>query len=232
VGGQVRERLLLFDIDGTLIDSGRAGTRALDRAFDDLFNRGDAFRDIKMAGKTDSEIIREGLKALGISNSDGEVDEVVKRYILFLEEEIENPWRKVKPGVFEILNMLRNDGIPLGLLTGNLEAGARIKLRPFDLNEYFPTGAFGDDSEDRNELLPVALRRFFEMGVSVKAEKCIVVGDTPRDVRCAKIHGAHCVAVTTGPYNEQELEEAGSDLVVTDLKDRERFLDFVHSIFS
>jgi|Deesub1362A_J573_1020465.scaffolds.fasta_scaffold00230_47 phosphoglycolate phosphatase-like HAD superfamily hydrolase len=224
-----RDRLVLFDIDETLIDSGRAGTRALNRAFLDLFGIKDAFKDIRMAGMTDIQIMKEGLRVHGLSSMDGEVDAIVRRYLRFLSEEIENPWRRVKPGVFEFLEALKEEGIPFGLLTGNLEEGARIKLRPFGLDAYFPAGAFGSDDEDRDRLLPIAIRRFSTLGVDVSPEDCIIIGDTPRDVRCAKAHGARCIAVATGPYSRDSLTEAGADLVVDTLNEREVCLDFIKS---
>ncbi len=223
----MKGRLVLFDIDGTLVSTGEAGTRALNRAFLELFGLADAFQGISMAGKTDVQIIREGLRVNGIADGDGVVEAVVERYIALLRREIDNPRRRVKPGVYEVLDALSGGGIPLGLLTGNLEAGARIKLDPFGLNDYFPSGAFGSDHEDRDMLLPIALERFSRLGIVVPPEGCIVVGDTPRDVRCAKVHGARCIAVATGPYSREALLEAGADLAVESLSERDRCLAFI-----
>jgi phosphoglycolate phosphatase-like HAD superfamily hydrolase len=230
MGKTQKDRLVLFDIDETLIDSGRAGTRALNRAFFELFGISDAFRDIRMAGMTDIQIMKQGLRVHGLSSMNGEVDAIVQKYLEFLAEEIENPWRKVKPGVFEFLDTLRRDGITSGLLTGNLEQGARIKLRPFGLDRYFPAGAFGSDDEDRDRLLPVAIKRFSMLGVNVSPERCIIIGDTPRDVRCAKAHNARSIAVATGPYSRGSLMDAGADLVVDTLNETEACLDFINRI--
>ncbi len=227
--GMLKDRLVLFDIDGTIIDSGRAGTRALNRAFLDLFGIRDAFKDIEMAGMTDIQIMKEGLRVHSLSGLNGEVDAMIRKYLEFLTEEIENPWRRVKPGVFELLDTLKEESIPFGLLTGNLKEGARIKLRPFGLDSYFPAGAFGSDDEDRDRLLPIALMRFFLLGVNVTAERCVIIGDTPRDVRCAKAHGARCIGVTTGPYSRESLIDAGADLVVNDLTEKERCINFILS---
>ena len=113
---------------------------------------------------------------------------------------------------------LKNVG--LGLLTGNLEHGARIKLEPFDLNKYFLSGAFGSDDEDRNRLLPVAKIRFEEICQSkIDFSKCIVIGDTPLDVYCSKPYGAICIGVATGPYPIDALRRAGADHVFEDLSD-------------
>jgi phosphoglycolate phosphatase len=213
-------RLVLFDIDGTLIDSGGAGSRSLDLALKELFSVESAFQGISMAGKTDTQIIREGLIKHGIS-ADGNVEKVITAYLKFLQQEINNERKYVKPGIYGILDGLslrKEDG--LGLLTGNLEAGARIKLDPFGLNKYFPAGAFGSDDEDRNNLLPIAIRRFEELlEDNIAPDDCIVVGDTPRDVECAHIYGALCIAVATGPYSADDLTDAGADYILEDLSD-------------
>ena len=210
--------LILFDIDGTLIDTGGAGSRSLNLALKELLYIEDAFRGISMAGKTDTEIIKEGLIKHGFS-MDGNINAVVKAYLKHLQKEILNDRKHVKPGVYELLKKLRIlKDVALGLLTGNLEEGARIKLDPFGLNEYFSTGAFGSDDEDRNRLLPIAVKRFEGLYLKkIRLKECIVIGDTPRDVECAKIYGAKCLSVATGPYSFEDLAMAGADFVVKDL---------------
>lgn len=224
------DRLVLFDIDETLIDSGKAGTRALNRAFHELFHIEDAFRNIRMAGMTDLQIIREGLRIQGLADSNGEVNIVAKRYLEILEEEIENPWRKVKPGVYELLDRLTSASIPLGLLTGNLEDGARIKLTPFNLNGYFPAGSFGSDDEDRDMLLPIAIQKFSRLGIKTIARRCVVIGDTPRDMRCAKVHGARAIGVASGPYPMDALKNAGASIVVESLENQTACMNIIHSL--
>jgi len=220
-------RLVLFDIDGTLIDSGGAGVRSLNLAMKELFLLEDAFHGISMAGKTDTQIIKEGLRIHGIS-ADGNVKSVVRAYLKYLQQEINNDGKHVKPGIYGILDglSLRKE-TGLGLLTGNLEAGAQIKLDPFGLNKYFSAGAFGSDDEDRNNLLPIAIRRFEELlHKKITPDNCIVVGDTPRDVECAHIYGAMCIGVATGPYTAEALYDAGADYILEDLSDHQavRFL--------
>jgi phosphoglycolate phosphatase-like HAD superfamily hydrolase len=224
------DKLVLFDIDETLIDSGRAGTRALNGAFIELFHVKDAFRNIKMAGMTDLQIIREGLRNQGLTDRNGEVDIVVRKYLALLANEIENPWRKVKPGVFEVLEALAGESVPVGLLTGNLEDGAKIKLSPFGLNRYFAAGSFGSDNEDRDKLLPIAIRKFSILGINTIPEKCVVIGDTPRDVRCSRVHGAHSIGVATGPYNKDSLMDAGADIVVDNLQEKDSCLSYIHNL--
>jgi phosphoglycolate phosphatase-like HAD superfamily hydrolase len=224
------DKLVLFDIDETLIDSGRAGTRALNRAFAELFNIQDAFREIRMAGMTDLQIVRQGLKKNNLSDMNGEVDLVVEKYLALLSEEIDNPWKTVKPGVFEILDILEGESVPLGLLTGNLEKGAGIKLRPFGLDRYFAAGSFGSDHEDRDMLLPIAIRKFSQIGIQTTPERCVIVGDTPRDVRCSKVHGGHCIGVTTGPYGRESLINAGADIAVESLEEKEACLALINTL--
>jgi phosphoglycolate phosphatase len=220
--------LLLFDIDGTLIDSGGAGTRSLNLAFEKVFSIEDAFRGISMAGKTDTQIIKEGLLKYNISTN-GNLDVVIQAYLIKLEEEINNDRKQIKPGIHKTLEKLRIiKDVELGLLTGNLEPGARIKLDPFNLNRYFPAGAFGSDDEDRNNLLPIAIKRFEELcQKKIKVDECIVIGDTPLDVECAHIYGALCLGVATGPYSINELIEAGADYVVKDLSDHQNLLQLL-----
>lgn len=209
-------KLILFDIDGTLMDSGEAGTRSMNLAFEELFSVPHAFRGIKMAGKTDIQIMKEGLGKHGLDSENGEVDKLCEAYVKHLRGQIENPRKHLKPGIRECLSTLGSrDGVSLGLLTGNIEAGARIKLDVFSLNSYFPLGAFGNDNEDRNKLLPVAVERFsrlYEKEIDYK--DCIVIGDTPRDVECAKIHEAYAIAVATGPYLYESLVQSGADIVL------------------
>ncbi len=217
-------RLILFDIDGTLITTGGAGVHALERAFHTLFDIKDAVNSIPMAGKTDVQIIKEVLGLHGLSYLDGNVKKMQEMYLHYLQEEICNRDKKLKPGVKELLNLLKNKDIPLGLLTGNLERGAKIKLHPFNLNEYFIDGAFGSDHEDRDELLPIAIDKFRRKGFTFTPKQCIIIGDTPRDVRCAKIHGARCIAVATGPYSKEELLTTDADMVLDSLSETEQYL--------
>ena len=224
-------KLILFDIDGTLISSGGAGIRSLNRAFHRLFGIDNAFEGISMAGKTDIQIMKEGLKFYGFPHMDGNIRAVVGSYLEFLKDEINNPRLKFKPGIKEVLDFLKRQGMVLGLLTGNLEKGARIKLGPLGLNEYFPDGAFGSDHEDRDELLPIAIKKFSKMGFEFTLKDCIVVGDTPRDVRCAKVHGARCIAVATGPYSKEELLATDADVVFDTLVDIDRCMNFIMNCY-
>jgi phosphoglycolate phosphatase len=219
-------RFILFDIDGTLTDSAGAGRRALNQAMLDVTGIEDGFLGVGFAGKTDLMIIREGLEKLGLDAGDRMISLVAGRYVANLRSEVAKGGGHVKVGVRELIEGLQNtDGYILGLLTGNLAEGARIKLEPFDLNRFFSVGAYGDDAEDRNLLLPIALLRLREQrGMSLNPNDCLVIGDTPKDVECARVHGALSIAVATGPYPLEVLQETGADLVVPDLSGTARLL--------
>lgn len=211
----------MFDIDGTLIDSGGAGTKSLNLAFEELFSIQDAFQSISMAGKTDVQIIKEGLRKHDISSENGVIPQLCNLYIRHLKQNLVISNGSLKTGIRNALSKLHaHKDVILGLLTGNIEEGARLKLDRFDLNRFFEIGAFGSDHEDRNSLLPVAIHklekhRYFK----ISPEDCIVIGDTPRDVDCTKPYGAFSIAVATGPYSFASLSHAGADLVLKDLAD-------------
>jgi phosphoglycolate phosphatase-like HAD superfamily hydrolase len=220
---------VLFDIDGTLVSLDGAGSRSLNRAMDELLQVTDGFRDIDFAGKTDLQIIREGLDILGLADRDDLVHSLLNRYLAHLRTEVSTGRGHVKNGVRELLSALQNlEDIYLGLLTGNAETGARLKLKHFGLNRYFSVGAFGSDSEDRNLLLPIAVQRLrkFE-SVSVSHDRCVVIGDTPKDVECAHVHGSSAIAVATGTYPLKELEKTDAGLVIADLSDTEKIVDWI-----
>lgn len=224
-------QLILFDIDGTLVDSGGAGVRALDYAFREVLSIENTFRDISMAGKTDLQIVREGLSKHGLPPDNGIVPQITDSYVRHLSIEINNSDKHLKPGIVEALEALkqRNERYQVGLLTGNFEQGAKIKLGAFGLNEYFATGAFGSDHEDRNKLLPIAVERFrIISGRDFDYTDCVIIGDTPRDVMCARPYNAICIAVATGPYGASSLVAAGADVVVEDLSDTDHFLNILY----
>jgi phosphoglycolate phosphatase len=213
------KKVILFDIDGTLIDSGEAGSKALDKTFADLFFIPNAFARVSCAGKTDIQIIKEGLLVHDLAHRDGTIPAIVKTYIRHLQNEVFNKRRRLMPAVIELLESLKQSGnYPLGLLTGNVREAAWLKLKPFGLYGYFSFGAYGDDSEDRNELLPVAMARFAEAtGMSARYHDVVVIGDTPMDIQCSKPYGAVSIGVSTGPYSYDSLVKAGADYVLKDL---------------
>ena len=220
--------IVLFDIDGTLVRTGRAGSRAMNLAFEDLFGIPGAFDRIQMAGRTDKGILEEGALRAGVDLRNGNFARFRDRYFVRLREALPQPGpsKGVLPGVEPLLTAL--DGradVFAALLTGNCEEGARIKLDYFGLWKFFRCGAFGDDVTDRNDLFHVALERAAACGARpVSAGEVVVVGDTVLDVACARAAGARSVAVATGPADVETLRAAGADVVVEDLSDTAGFL--------
>lgn len=217
-------KLVLFDIDGTLVLTGGAGKRALTRACEDLVGHPDALDGIPVAGRTDWIILHDTLTRVGRELDPALFAALRDRYITYLQQEIVHPGEGVKgvmPGVRELLDRLHaREDVFVGLLTGNFEAGARIKLDYFDLWRYFRCGAFGDDDADRNALVPFALSRARDCGVEVASPRdVLVVGDTPHDVTCALTAHATAIGVATGGYTVDELRASGADVVFEDLSD-------------
>jgi phosphoglycolate phosphatase-like HAD superfamily hydrolase len=224
--------IILFDIDGTLVLTGGAGMRAMNRACEDLVSGADAMAGVTFAGRTDWSILDDILRNHGHTLDEALLDELRRRYVLHLDEEIRLPGRGVKdvmPGIRGLLDALRaREDVHVGLLTGNFIEGARIKLEYFDLWKYFPWGAFGGDAASRNDLVPIAVARAREHGVDgIAPANVIVVGDTPNDVECALVAGATPVAVATGSYTIDQLREAGAGLVFDDLSDTAAFLQLL-----
>ncbi|NUR52912.1 MAG: HAD hydrolase-like protein [Acidobacteria bacterium] len=225
-------RLVLFDIDGTLVLTGGAGLRAMNRACAEIVGRADALNGIPVAGRTDWIILHDAFRAGGMTLDDPMFAAIRERYVTHLRDEIQQRGtgtKAVMPGIRELLDALeaRSD-VALGLLTGNFADGARIKLEHFDLWRYFRCGAFGDDAVDRNALVPVALSRARECGVAdVHASHTLVVGDTPHDIACALAAGATPVGVATGSYSVDQLRASGAETVFADLSDTKGFLSLL-----
>jgi phosphoglycolate phosphatase-like HAD superfamily hydrolase len=232
--------LILFDIDGTLVLTGGAGIRAMNRACEEVVGHPHALEGIPVAGRTDRIILSDVVTRAGHSLDDGLLDVLRNRYIEYLRAEIEQPGRlqsfeslgarggvkAVMPGIRELLDILETrDDVFLGLLTGNFREGARIKLEHFDLWRYFRCGAFGDDSADRNDLVPFALTRARDCGLpNIDSSRIFVVGDTPHDVACARAVGAIPVAVATGGFSVDQLRDSGAEIVYENLADPSPFL--------
>ncbi len=223
--------LILFDIDGTLVLTGGAGSRAMTRAFRDVLGVDDGFRGIAMPGRTDPLIVADAVARAGISIDPSSLSAFRGRYAECLRQEVREPGPRkgVLPGVNPLLDALsRHDGAFLALLTGNYSDAARIKLEYFDLWRYFACGAYGEEADDRNALVAVATERARRCGASSSAlDHVIVVGDTPLDVACAHASGAMAIAVATGGHTVDELTASGADVVFEDLADTRRFLELL-----
>lgn len=215
----------LFDIDGTLVSAGGAGRRAFERAVADRCGPLDgALGGLRLDGLTDRLIVRKALEILGLPFDDPFCDALLDRYVEHLRTEIHGPGFAVLPGVVEALEALRGRGALVGLCTGNVEAGARLKLGRGGLDRYFDWGAgavcgFAQDGEEREKLVHAALRRAgARLGRPVAAREALVIGDTPRDVDAAHHAGCPVLCVATGRYAEAELRACGADHVVPTLE--------------
>lgn len=223
-------KLLLFDIDQTLVNTGGAGLRALDRACQKLFQIEHAMDGISPHGKTDPAIVREILRVRfkNPSPSAREIDTILESYLSFLKDEVHlSSGYRVLPGIVSLLDHLvaHRDAV-LGLATGNIEMGGRVKLERGDLNRYFDFGGFGSDAEDRSELVrKAAVRAADKSGASFRADYTFVIGDTPLDIDAGKRAGFKTVGVATGSYSVEQLLAAGATFAVSDLeKERDYFL--------
>jgi phosphoglycolate phosphatase-like HAD superfamily hydrolase len=214
--------LVLFDIDGTLVRGGPA-KGAFELAMRLVFGTAGSIDDYDFSGKTDPQIARELLRGAG--RKDEEIDtglgDLWEEYLGELAKRLPDHPMTVLPGVEELLEHLQGRGdVALGLLTGNIIRGARLKLDSVGLMGYFPVGGFGSDAEAREDLPPVAMRRASRnWGKDFSASAVVVVGDTPRDVACGRHWGTKTVGVATGRFDLETLEEAGADAVLTDMND-------------
>ncbi|MDH3422361.1 MAG: HAD hydrolase-like protein [Gemmatimonadota bacterium] len=213
-------RLILFDIDGTLVRGGPAKD-AFETAMIATYGTVGDVGAVSFGGKTDPQIARELLTSVGFDRQSIEAGfpELWVRYVGRLEELLEDRPMKVLPGVEELLDALAElEDVGIGLLTGNILRGAELKLRSAGLWEWFAVGSFGSDREERDELPSVALERArLHWSVRIEPAEAIVVGDTPRDVGCGRAGGTRTVAVATGTFPAAALVEAGADHVLPDL---------------
>jgi phosphoglycolate phosphatase-like HAD superfamily hydrolase len=222
--------LLLFDIDQTLVNTGGAGLRALNRACHKLFHIDNAVDGITLHGKTDPAIVREILhvRFQNPSPTSAEIDTVLELYLSFLKDEVRlSATYRVLPGIVSLLDhLVAHGGASLGLATGNIELGGRVKLERAGLNRYFEFGGFGSDAEDRAVLVRKgAERAAHRNGGAFRPDYTFVIGDTPLDIDAGRRAGFKTVGVATGSYSVERLLEAGATFAVSDLeKDRDYFL--------
>ena len=213
-------RLVLFDIDGTLINTGGAGMRAFARAFATVFDIPSGSERLRFAGRTDTSLAREFFVLDQIEPRPENFRLFFDAYAFWLDQMVAEMNGATMPGVWEFLRSLQSQPQPpaLGLLTGNTRLGAEIKLRHFELWELFQTGAFGDDHEDRNQIAAIARERANRLlDDQLSGEEILVVGDTPLDILCARAIGARALAVATGGTPAQELKAHQPDWLVEDL---------------
>jgi phosphoglycolate phosphatase len=219
-------RLLLFDVDGTLLRAAGAGRRAVKAALERVYGTGGTIDTYDLGGKTDQRIVFDVLEAAGLARETVKerLDDFFEIYARGLLDEI-GDGRNVTtmPGVASLVPRLhQTPGVLLGLLTGNIEEGARIKLASTGLSPYFGVGAFGSDHMDRRRLPSLAARRAHALiGHPFRPEDVLVIGDTPLDIDCARAFGAVAVAVATGFHTTSQLSEHAPDLLFENFDDVE-----------
>ena len=222
----MKRKLVLFDIDGTILLSGGAGRRAITAALVEAVGHAPGFETVRFDGKTDPQIVAELLTAAGRPepHDDAHVTALCDRYVALLESELDvpDPAATLLPGIPELLDALeREPTVLLGLLTGNLVVGASLKLRAAGVDPArFIVGAYGSDAAHRPHLPPIAARRAApHFGRVPHGREVVIVGDTPADIVCGGAIDAHTIGVATGAYAVAELADAGAHAVFADLTD-------------
>lgn len=225
-------RVLLFDIDGTLIHCGGAGGRALQQAFCEEFGLRD-FLSVKLQGRTDLGILNELLHLHSLEVSEENRQRVCRRYFSLLPQQLarlqQQSMARILPGAAQLLRRLSEQmQCVVGIMTGNMPTSAQIKLEHFQLWSYFQLGIFGDLTDHRPGLAQPALNRLSEfLGQGVSGESIVVIGDTPLDIHLADAMGAKSLAVCTGGFSKEELSKAGADFVVDDLLGEEFLMEWL-----
>ena len=216
-----RPTVLLFDIDGTLVTTGGVGRRAVERAFARRHGRPEACSLVRFDGMTDRSITRLGLQAIGVEPSDATIDALLATYLRELEDELRlstPETYRVHAGVHTAIEAAAQRGMALGLGTGNVQEGARLKLEHVDLYRHFSFGGFGSDHELRVELIRHGAERGARQLQRPLAEcRVLVIGDTPKDVDAARGIGAESLGVGTGSFSAQQLLEHGATYAFDDL---------------
>jgi phosphoglycolate phosphatase-like HAD superfamily hydrolase len=225
----MRRKLLLWDIDGTLVTTGKAGEQALVLAMERMFGLKTDLHDIDYRGRTDTWIALQLFQKCGLDTTDTALHDFKETYLDCLKEQLPLNQGHVFPGILDILaTAAQRPDCTNALLTGNLERGAELKLSHYQVWHYFEFGAFADDSHIRNELGPVALRRALEkLGHAFAPEDVFIIGDTPHDIDCGKVIGARTIAVATGGYSEEELRSHEPTAVFTDFAHPDRFFELL-----
>jgi phosphoglycolate phosphatase len=227
--------LLLFDIDGTLLLSGGAGIRAMNRAGKEIFNNEFTFDGIEVSGGLDPLLFNEAARRFGIPDPETYHDAFRTLYIRLLHEELTAGSARAHalPGVLALLDELQScDDLVLGLLTGNYRQAAPYKLASVGIaNAVFKVAVYGDDAPNRAALVALAIEEYQRGGaILTNPREVVVIGDTPKDIDCAHANGGRCVAVATGRYSLQELISAGADLALSDLTKTDLLFSFLYQI--
>jgi len=219
---------VLFDIDGTLLLTAGAGTKAFAAAFAELFDVPDLSGDVPFAGRSDRAIAQEFMRLHGIEPTDEHWHRFVVSYLRHLDVALPQCTGEIMPGVTRLLELLqRQHHVLVGLLTGNLRLGAERKLVHYGLAEHFQFGGFGDLWTDRNAIASEA-REQARLHAGGNLDGVMVIGDTVHDIRCARSIGACAVAVPTGNTPIEQLREESPDILIKDLTETEPLLKQIH----
>ncbi len=221
-GQEMARRLILFDVDGTLISTGGRAGQALAEALRETYGIEVSLEGYRFSGKTDPQIVRELMAASGcdVKLVEDRVQDAFAAYLARLDRALTPETVCVLPGVRELLTRLQGrPDVVVGLLTGNIKDGAAIKLERANLHTFFAFGAYGSDYEDRNKLVEVALERArSHWGCCFSAADTVVLGDAEADIRCARAGGARAVAVATGSTSIEDLARLEPDAVLESLQ--------------
>lgn len=218
--------VVFFDIDGTLLSTGGAGRLAMESALRRAFGLDELRDGVPYSGRTDRSIGYDLLRVHGLPVNEDTWQVLQHAYLTALPQALHVRAGKILPGIDRLLKRLaETDEVAVGLLTGNLRAGAQVKLRHFGIDHYFAFGGFGDDHFCRDDVARGAWSEArHHLGRELVPERCWVVGDTPLDVRCARAIGARAVAVATGSYTVSDLADTCPDLLLNDFSDPDALL--------
>ena len=224
-------KLVLFDIDGTLIPSSKAEHKAYSEAFKIVYKIDTSVEVINPHGMTSQQVIIEVLRKDGLNEQEikSKIKECMKVMVDSFNEFIVDEKIVLLEGVQELLEVLNKNGVLIGLVTGNLEDIARGRLRKAGINQYFKVGGFGDDDIDRVNLVKLAIKRAKENFVFKSNNNIFLIGDAPQDMKAGKEAGIKTIGVTTGIYSKEQLKDAGADFIVSNLKGKDEILKIILS---
>lgn len=210
-------RLLLFDIDNTLLNTGGAGGYAMNLAFQEMFGVSDGFAKVEFSGRTDLYILSEGLRLHGIEGGHAQhLDEFLRRYYAHLARTLVERKGHLLPGFPQLLETLTERDAAIGLATGNFREAAWMKVEHYGIRRYFSDGVFGEESHDRSQMVRAGIAR---LALGVGPQNIVIIGDTPHDVSSALDNGLTAVGVATGNYGVEQLRESGAQMVFEDFTD-------------